>query len=33
LLQRVNAQGRAYDAPSCMWPAYWNAAARAGGTY
>ena len=33
LLQRVNAQGRAYDAPSCMWPAYWNAAARAGAAY
>jgi hypothetical protein len=33
LLQRVNAQGRTYDAPSCMWPAYWNAAARAGVSY
>jgi len=33
LLQRVNAQGRAYDAPSCTWPAYWNAAARAGAAF
>jgi hypothetical protein len=33
LLQRVNAQGRAYDAPSCMWPASWNIAARAASSY
>ncbi len=33
LLQRVNAQGRAYGAPSCTWPAYWSAAARAGISY
>jgi hypothetical protein len=32
MLQRVNAQGRAYDAPSCTWPAYWNVAARAAGS-
>jgi len=33
LLQRMNAQGRAYAAPSCAWPAYWSAAARAGMSY
>ena len=33
LLQRVNAQGRAYDAPSCVWPPYWNVAARAASLY
>jgi hypothetical protein len=28
LVQRVNLQGRAGEAPSCAWPAYWGAAAR-----
>ena len=33
LLQRVNEQGRAYDAPSCMRSPYWNVATRGSGSY